>query len=378
VRSRLWSRLVVFALAGWHMLGDALGRRPRAAPAMPRRILIAHHLLLGDTLMLTPLLAKCRERWPDAEIVLTCPIACVGLYAGRPCGVHAVPYDPREFATLRALLREPRFDLALVPGDTRSSWLARALDARWIVAFAGDVPRHKNWPVDELRRYPDTPHAWGDLAAGLVDGDPPASYRPELWPPPPAVDFTPPAGPYCVLHAGASTPLKHWPPERWRELASWLAERGYVVVLSAGPGEARLLEAIDPARRWLRYPGTLSLEALWRLIAHAALLVCPDTGVAHLARLTGTPTVALFGPGSTLVSGAGAFWRDAPFTALTLADFPCRDQRILMRREVAWVRRCGRVAGTAPGCCPEPRCMLALTTAMVRTAAAERLGGATG
>ena len=40
---------------------------PRAsAPSDPRRILVAHHLLLGDTLMLTPLLKKLRTLHPDA------------------------------------------------------------------------------------------------------------------------------------------------------------------------------------------------------------------------------------------------------------------------------------------------------------------------
>jgi ADP-heptose:LPS heptosyltransferase len=356
------------------MFADVVGRRRRAPPATPRRILIAHNLLLGDTLMLTPLLAKCRARWRDAEIVLTCPTASVGLFGARPYGVRAVRYEPREIGTLRALLREPRFDLALIPGDTRLAWLARALGAGWIVAFAGDLPRRSEWPVDELRCYPDTPHAWGDLAAGLVDGDPPAPYRCEDWPAPDARGFVAPAPPYCVLHAGASTPLKHWPAERWRELGDGLAAHGYMVVLSAGPGEAGLLAAIDPEERWLRYPGTLRLEALWHLIARAALVVCPDTGVAHLARLVGTPTVALFGPGSAQLSGAGAFWRDAPFTAVTIPDFPCRDQHIVMRREVPWVRRCGRLPGTGDGRCAEARCMAALSVAAVRSAAARRLG----
>src|SRR5207302_1772315 len=106
--------------------------------------------LLGDTIMLTPLIAKCRERWPEAEIVLTCDVPYVGLYAQRPYGVHVMPYDPRDASSLRPLLNERGFDLALIPGDNRLSWLARALDARWIVAFAGDRPAYKDWPVDEL------------------------------------------------------------------------------------------------------------------------------------------------------------------------------------------------------------------------------------
>jgi ADP-heptose:LPS heptosyltransferase len=374
VNSRAWSRPGVIALAGLRMLADALPRRWRAPPRTPRRVLIAHHLLLGDTIMLTPLVAKCRERWPGAQIVLTCPTAYVGLYTGEPYGVRALSYDPRHIGTLRALRAESGFDLALVPGDNRLSWLARALDARWIVAFAGDAPRYKNWPVDELRTYPEVPMAWGDLVAGLIDGEPPAQYRGERWPAPAAGDFSPPATPYCVLHAGASTPLKMWPAARWRELGNWLVGRGYPVVLSAGPGEAMLLDEIDPSQQWPRYPGTLSVAALWHLLARAALVVCPDTGVAHLARLTGTPTVALFGPGSALLSGPGEFWRNAPFTALTIPDFPCRDQRLTMKREVAWIRRCERLPGNAAGQCPEAHCMAALSGAMVRAAAANRLG----
>ena len=47
----------------------------RMPPADPRRILVAHHLLLGDTLMLTPLLKKLRALHPDAEITMTVPPA---------------------------------------------------------------------------------------------------------------------------------------------------------------------------------------------------------------------------------------------------------------------------------------------------------------
>ena len=376
--SRAWSRPLVFALAAASLARAALPRGRRTMPAAPRRILIAHHLLLGDTLMLTPLLAKCRARWPQADLVLTCPVAYAELYSGRPYGARAIAYDPRDPTTLAPLFAAAPFDLALVPADNRLSWLARALGARWIVAFAGDSPAYKNWPVDELRRYPDTPQAWGDLVAGLVDGAPPPPYRLRDWPAPGAAPVATPAPPYCVLHAGASTPLKQWPAERWRRLGERLAARGIRIVLSAGPGEADLLAAIDPGGAWPRHAGTLSLAQLRQLLAGAALVVCPDTGVAHLARIAGAPTVALFGPGSALLSGGGEFWRASPFTALTIPDFPCRDQAITMKREVAWIRRCERFPGTGPGQCPEARCMLALTDDLVWRAAAARLGIAAG
>jgi ADP-heptose:LPS heptosyltransferase len=370
--SRGPSRRIVLPLAAGRMLVDAVSPR-RSAPALPRRVLVAHDLLLGDTIMLTPLLAKCRERWPAADIVMTCTPAYCGLYATRPYGVRVMPYDPRDARSLRPLRAEAAFDLAIVPGDNRYSWLARALGARWVVGFSGGDARYKDWPVDELRSYPDVPTAWADLVAGLIDGPPPSRYRRSDWPTPPAEAFELPAQPYAVIHAGASSPLKQWPAERWSEVARRLDRLGLNVVLSAGPGEARLLDPIDPAGARPRFGGNLSLPQMWHLLDRASLLIAPDTGIAHLGRIVGAPTVALFGPGSALLCGAGDFWRDSPFTALTIADFPCRDQTVTMRRDIHWIRRCERFQGSGPGQCAEARCMLALTIDDVTNAAAKLL-----
>lgn len=358
--SRLPGRILTFSRAAPRLL--TLGRR--SPPAAPMRILVAHHLLLGDTLMLTPLLAKLRGCYPQAQIVMTTPKAVAPLYARRPYGVDAVPYDPRDAGTVRALMRDPNFDLALVPGDNRYSWLARALGARWIVAFAGDRPAYKNWPIDRLVDYPNRPGAWGDMVAELVAGAEPPAYHPSQWPAPPCAPFTTPQAPYCVLHVGASSPLKLWNNEHWRALAADLTARGYSVVWSAGRNEEPIVAAIDPTSDYPSYAAKLDLAQLWRLIDGAVLLVSPDTGVAHLGRLVHTPTVTLFGPGSAVICGAGRFWRDAPYCAVTAENFPCRDQRVLFRREIDWVRRCGRGLQE----CPAPRCMQAISMDMVRSA----------
>jgi ADP-heptose:LPS heptosyltransferase len=374
MNSRGPSRWLVLPLAAGQIVVSAIGRQ-RTAPQVPERVLIAHDLLLGDTIMLTPLLAKCRERWPSADIVMTCAPSYCGLYAMRPYGVRVLPYDPRDVHSLRRLRAEAPFDLALIPGDNRYSWLARALRARWVVGFSGADARYKDWPIDELRSYPDAPTAWADLAAGLVDGPAPARYRMTHWPAPPAAAFDAPAEPYCVIHAGASSALKRWPGDRWSEVARRLETLNLHIVLSAGPGEEHLLDAIDAGRAFPRFGGNLSLPQMWHLLERAKLLIAPDTGIAHLGRLVGVPTLALFGPGSALLSGAGDFWRDSPFTALTIPDFPCRDQTITMRRDVHWIRRCERFQGTAPGQCPEARCMLALSTDDVGRAAVQLLSG---
>ena len=98
-----------------------------------------------------------------------------------------------------------------------------------------------------------------------------------------------------MLHLGASSPHKLWPAERWVAIRDWAEARGLHVVLSAGRGEEAL------SRPWIRRAGAavaarLDLAQLWDLLQNAAFLVCPDTGIAHLARLVGVPTVALYGP----------------------------------------------------------------------------------
>ena len=328
-------------------------RVPGGAPS-PRRILIAHHLLLGDTLMLTPLVKKLRTRHPDADIAMTVPDAIVPLYSTKPYGVRALPFDPRRSPA--ALFDEAPFDLALVPGDNRYAWLAAAMRARHIVAFGGDRPAIKSWQVDRSPAYPQRPAAWGDLVAQLIDGDAPAPFRTDEWRAPAFAPFDVPDAPYAVLHVGASSPLKQWLPERWRGVARELEGRGIAPVWSAGTRERSIVEAVDPQRRLTSYAGTLDLAQLWHLLAGARLLVAPDTGVAHLGRIVGVPTVALFGPGSAVLCGAGDFWRDAPYRAVTVDPFPCRDQHVLFKREIDWVRRCGRSVAE----CPKHLCMPAI------------------
>jgi len=67
--------------------------------------------------------------------------------------------------------------------------------------------------------------------------------------------------------------------------------------------------------------------------------------------------------------GAGDFWRKSPFRAVTIDNYPCRDQRTLFKREIAWVRRCQRILKE----CPHATCMEALNLDSVKSAAGRLL-----
>ncbi|HLX22032.1 MAG TPA: glycosyltransferase family 9 protein [Usitatibacter sp.] len=344
-------RTATRALAVTHAIARSLERR-KEREGTPR-FLVAHNLLLGDTLMLTPLLAKLRANHPQSEITLLAAPGTVPLYEHGPYRVRALAFKPSDSATTRALLDEDPFHVAFVIGDNRYSWLAAAMRARRIVVHSGDPRWSKNVFVDEARPYASKPTPWGAMVAALADGEEPPPFAPGDWRAPGAKTFAIPSMPYAVLHVGASTPLKQWPAARWMALAEELERRGYSIAWSAGRGEEEIVRECDPAGRHASYAGRLDLAQLWHLVANARLLVAPDTGVAHLGRVTFTPTVALFGPGSAALCAPGEFWKATPWRAVGLEPFHCRDQQMLFGRRVEWVRRCSRTVEQ----CSEPRCM---------------------
>ena len=148
--SRLSSRLRIFSKAIPYLVGKPWRRRPVTV----RRVLVAHRLLLGDTLLLAPLLKKLQTAYPGAEVVVTCSPSIAPLFAMQPYGAKVLPYNPRDAATVKAILKSGPYDLAIVAGDQRYSWLALAAGSRWLVAYAADTAVWKRWPLNETPAYP--------------------------------------------------------------------------------------------------------------------------------------------------------------------------------------------------------------------------------
>ncbi len=355
--SRFSSRVLLFS----NVLKRIWKHPFRNHPKDVKRILIAHHLLLGDTIMLTPLIAKAREQFPNAEIILLTPKAITGLYDKKPYGVIVKPYDPKDIETLKNLLNSTGYDLAFIPGDNRYSWLAYALGSKWIKAFAEDKKTYKSWPVDELIPYSNKPANWADMNTDLINGPAPQPYNPEDWPAPSTTPYEHPEQPYCVLHVGASTPLKMWPAENWQNVAQNLSSQGFQVVWSAGKNEKNIVDSIDPNQTYKSYAEKLDLTQLWDLILNAKLLISPDTGIAHIGKITNTPTITIFGPGSATICGAGKFWQNASYNSISPDNIKCKNQNILFNRTLPWVQRCGRSVDK----CSNHICMKSVTPDML-------------
>lgn len=101
-----------------------------------------------------------------------------------------------------------------------------------------------------------------------------------------------------VVHPGASTPARRWPPQRFAAVARELVRSGRRVVVTGSANERALaLEVGERAGLAERdvVAGRIGIAELAAVVAHAACVVSGDTGVAHLASAFATPSVVLFG-----------------------------------------------------------------------------------
>jgi len=110
---------------------------------------------------------------------------------------------------------------------------------------------------------------------------------------------------YAVLHPWPKFRYKRWHDDGWVEVARWLRQRGFHIVVTGGDEEDERAYCAALAKRAeaTNLAGTLPLPATAAVLAGACAYVGPDTVVTHLAAALGVPTVALFGPGDPLKWG---------------------------------------------------------------------------
>lgn len=104
---------------------------------------------------------------------------------------------------------------------------------------------------------------------------------------------------------GMNLPAKRWRPERWAQVADWIAETYQATItLLGGPGEQdkeaaeAFKAALFPATRpyIADLVGKLGWGEMGALVQRCNLFLGHDTGAMHLATAVRTPVVAVFGP----------------------------------------------------------------------------------
>lgn len=307
------------------------------------RVAVLRALVLGDLLCATPALRALKRGLPRAEVTLVgLPWArefvqrldSVDHFVELP-GWPGLPERPEAEAAERrafvAAMRAQRFDWALQMHGSGAvvNPLLVAFGARRNAGFVqpgGEVPQADAasftvWPeegteVERLLALTDhlrLPRRGLGLDFPLRAEDRPAAAR-----------LLQGLGtrPLAIVHAGSQLPSRRWPPGRFAAVADALADAGLAVLLTGTAQEAAIVRAVAGA---MRHPardlaGRTSLWTLGALVERAAVVVCNDTGLSHVAAALGTPSV--------VVSSGGDALRWAPADGLRHRvlwhDMPCR------------------------------------------------------
>lgn len=258
------------------------------------RVVVLRPLGLGDLCTAVPALRGLRETWPHAEIALAAPLWQEPL--ARLAGVdHVVATAPR--GPLDPRLRAPDVAVNLHGCGPASTERAISLEPDRLIAFAHPAIRSTQcfpvWRDDEH----ETQRWCRLLTEAGVPADPSARRLP--------IGADPGAAHHgaVVIHPGAAAPGRRWPYARFGQVAGTIARGGGRVVVVGSRSERALCDdVVAEARKHggsgnvVSLAGVTGLLPLARLIAGARLLIGNDSGVAHLATLTATPSVVLFGP----------------------------------------------------------------------------------
>ena len=107
-----------------------------------------------------------------------------------------------------------------------------------------------------------------------------------------------PAGGPVVLHPGAGSGKKCWPPELFLQLAERVRESGRSVEVILGEVEREKWPA-DQLKRFgdvASVSQPVTLVDLMDRLSKGSAFVGNDSGPGHLAAILGVPTVSIFGP----------------------------------------------------------------------------------
>lgn len=176
--------------------------------------------------------------------------------------------------------------------------LLRMAGVRHIAATSVDYPgslldvRHPY--LDDLHEVEQALAVCAAAGRRLADGDDGALA---LRLPSPTVDI--PGEPYVVVHPGASVPARQLPLDRTAEAVRRLTGAGRLVLVTGGPTERHLAERVRVDAVGDRVDdrtGATALAELAHLLAGADVVICGNTGPAHVAAAVGTPVVEAFPP----------------------------------------------------------------------------------
>lgn len=310
---------------------------------MARSVLIVKLAAIGDVVMALPMVTALKEADPHTRITWMCGHTVAPLLA------HVEGIDEVVAVDESAMLRGSWPSKAAAVASAWWRMMGRRFDAVY-VGHSDARYRILNWPVrasthrslggDQHHRpiVHGRPHS--DEYVRLVTDRDDHRARSCAFPPVHLVlpnslarrlqAYNPEGKPLVAITPGGArnvareNPLRRWPLERYATLADALCARGFGVVLT-GSGTDGWVRELFHDRPVLDLIGATGLPALAAVLARCTVVASHDSGPLHIARMVGTPLVALLGPTPPTM-----FFRPEPsmrtlWPGRALACSPCYD-----------------------------------------------------
>jgi heptosyltransferase I len=279
----------------------------------PHSLCIVRLSAIGDTCHTVPVVRAIQDAWPSTQLTWIVGKTEHSLLRDLE-GVEFVVLDKarglagywdvrralagRRFDALLHMHASARANLAslLVRAKMRIGFdKARARDQQWLFTNVRLRARRERHVMDGLFEFaeligvkqPEKPR-W-DIPVGAGDV---AAIAPHFASGKPTLVISPCTGQRFRNY-------RNWRADWYAEVADYAAQRyGAQVLLTGGSTtiEQSYGREIDAAARWRprNLIGTTSLKQLLALLARATVVLCPDSGPAHMATAVGTPVVGLY------------------------------------------------------------------------------------
>jgi ADP-heptose:LPS heptosyltransferase len=268
-----------------------------------KTVLALGALGLGDFLTVLPALRALRAAFREDRLLLAIPAALAPL--ARAAAVADECLDARPLAPLAPLPTRPDVAVNLHGRGPESHHVLLETRPRRLFAFhhprvmaSADGPY---WREEEhtVSRWCRLLTSYG-IATDATQLDLlPRGARLPVVAPPAAHGAT-------LIHPGAASPARRWPAARFAAVARAERRAGRRVIVTGGADETALAYSVARASGLgadAVHAGRTSVMELAALVGAAGLVICGDTGVAHLATALRTPSVVLFGPSPPSVWG---------------------------------------------------------------------------
>jgi len=265
---------------------------------------------IGDTCHALAVIRRLQDNWPDAHITWIIGRTEASLMSDMP-DIEFVVFDKSRgraaYRDVRNALQGQRFDVALcmhaslranllirsLPADIRLGFdRARAKDFQWLFTNRRVDAAQGEHAMEAMMAFAT---AIGAARKGLRWDIPIAPADQSL-----ADNYKTPDKPLVIISACSSQRARNyrdWRIENYAAVISYLESRHDArVVLTGGPTakEKKYGAALSERSRADNLVGQSTLKQLAALIAAADLVICPDSGPAHIATALGTPVVGLY------------------------------------------------------------------------------------